>query len=132
MPTTGLRTLPLALSALLLTLVLAACSDDDTSGPADAEETTDPVVAQAEALAECTTAAGLDGEVTETSDGVPAVDLTTVDQTIIVHLLPDVEEAEGYENAAGLDQEVVDNAVVIGGAISAENRTIIVDCLQSG
>ncbi len=73
---------------------------------------------------------GLPGQLTRTGDGVRAVDLTTSDQTIVLHVHESEEDAEAYDGDT-LDFEVVGNVVVLGGAISPENRTIIDGCVES-
>lgn len=118
-----------AVAALLvLTAGLAGCGDDeDSDGGSSAA---DPVETQAAAILECTTEASLPGELTRTSEGVRAIDLTTSDQTIILHVHDSEDDAAAYDGDT-LDFEVVGNVVVLGGAISDENRAIIDDCLDS-
>ena len=120
------------LPALLLALALTGCGDDDepTSGD-DASEapSTDARADQAQAILDCTTAQDLPGTIGQIEDGIPAIDLTTETETIVVHLLPSVEDAAGYENEV-FDQEIVDNAAILGGAISPEHRDTIVQCIE--
>ncbi len=121
------RTLP----ALLLALALTGCGDDEEPASPDSVPSVDNAVAeQADALLACATDEGLPGSIGMAEGGVLAVDLTTEDQTIVVHLLAAAAEAAGYESSAGLEQEQVENALILGGAISPENRAIIKQCLQ--
>lgn len=137
-PTHRHRSLPLLLATLVATLAMAACGDDDSStddtSAAAGESTTattstDPATV-AEQLAECTTAAGLEGNVVDGEEASAAgVDLTTENATIVVQVFPSPEEAAAYESASGLDQEQVDAIVILGGAIPAKARATIGNCL---
>ncbi len=112
-------------------LVLATgCGDDQGSDGDSGAPAEDPVETQAQAILDCTTEDGLPGQLTRTGDGVRAVDLTTEDQTIVLHVHGSEEDAEAYDDDL-LDFEVVGNVVVLGGAISPENRTIIDGCIES-
>ena len=113
--------------AALLVMVTGCGDDADSDGDSGSEP--DPVETQAQAILDCTTEDGLPGELTRTGDGVRAVDLTTEDQTIVLHVHESEEDAEAYDGDT-LDFEVVGNVVVLGGAISPENRTIIDDCIS--
>lgn len=124
-----MRTLP-ALAALLA-LLLAGCGDDEPGSGGSAPERDDPRMEQAEAILACTDAEGLPGSIGLIEGGVPAVDLTTETETIVVHVLESEEAASGYQNAGDFDQEVVDNTAILGGAISPEHRTLIVECIES-
>ncbi len=110
-----------------LLVMVTGCGDDADSDD-DSGSEPDPVETQAQAILDCTTEDGLPGELTRTGDGVRAVDLTTEDQTIVLHVHESEEDAEAYDGDT-LDFEVVGNVVVLGGAISPENRTIIDDCI---
>lgn len=119
------------LPALLLALALTGCGDDEEPATADSVPTVAEAVAdRANALLACTTEEGLTGTIGMAEGGVLAVDLTTEDQTIVVHLLASEAAAAAHQNSADLDQEQVGNAVILGGAISPENRAIIKQCLQ--
>ena len=131
-----------ATSALVLTsATLFACGgDSDDSGDTSATSTPtvtddaggaiDPALA-AQSLADCTTQAGLDGKVTDTTTpNAAAVDMTTEDTTIIVQVFATAEEAGAYKNQADLDQEVVDNYVIVGGTISRDQHEIIANCIS--
>lgn len=118
------------LAAVAALLVLAAgCGDDGSDSEGGSGSEPDPVETQAQAILDCTTAAGLPGQLTRTSDGVRAVDLTTSDQTIVLHVHESEADAQAYDGDT-LDFEVVGNVVVLGGAISDENRMIIDDCIE--
>jgi hypothetical protein len=119
----------MAIAGLLATLT--ACGEDEDSGsePAPVEES--GPAALAEEIAACTEEAGLTPSITETSSGVVAIDLTTETETILVHILDSEEEAAGYENGAGLDQEQIGQAVLIGGAIKPANREAIRSCIEN-
>ncbi|MEZ0581075.1 hypothetical protein [Nocardioides sp. MH1] len=131
-----LRRLPPLAACCALALALTACGDDEPadagSGPTSTT-TADPgesVAAQAQAILDCTTAQGLPGQLTEAAGGVTAVDLTTSDETIVVHVLESAEEAQAHQSSSSLAAEVVGNTVVLGGAISAEHHSVIVGCIQ--
>jgi hypothetical protein len=117
----------LATTAALLVLA-TGCGDDGSDSDGGSTEP-DPVESQAQAILDCTTEAGLPGQLTRTGDGVRAVDLTTSDQTIVLHVHESTDDAEAYDGDT-LDFVVVGNVVVLGGAISDENRTIIDDCIE--
>jgi hypothetical protein len=121
------------LPALLLALALSGCGDDDepTSSGSDesSESTADPRMEQAEAILDCTTGQDLPGTIGVIDGGIPAIDLTTEYETILVHVLESVEVAAGYENDV-LDQELVENTAILGGAISPEHRATIVQCIE--
>lgn len=122
------RTLP---TALLLALTLTGCGDDEPESSGDSEPATaDPRMAQAEAILACTDEQGLPGTIGLIEGGIPAIDLTTETETIVVHVLESEEEAAGYQNSGDFDQEQVSNTVVLGGAISPEHRQVIVDCVE--
>jgi hypothetical protein len=122
------RTLP----ALLLALALTGCGDDEDPKDSDSSKTTqDPRAAQAEALLECTTEKGLPGTIGQIEGGIPAIDLTTENETIVVHLLESEAKAASYQNQGDFDQEQADNAVILGGAISPEHRAVIVECIEA-
>jgi hypothetical protein len=123
-----MRTLP---AALLLALVLTGCGDDEPETGGDRESADDGRSAQADAILECTTEQDLPGTIGQIEGGIPAIDLTTENETIVVHLLTSEEEAAGYQNSGDFDQEQVDNAVILGGAISPEHRASIVDCIEA-
>jgi hypothetical protein len=127
-------TITRAAAALLLALLLTGCGDDDGGDePSEAVSSATAegpdLTSQAETVLACTTERGLPGEIAESDEGFPALDLTTEHETIVVQLLPSVEEAAAYQNPADLEQEQVDNAVIVGGAISPEHHTAIVECL---
>ncbi len=117
------------LAAVAALMVLATGCGDDGSDSDDGSSEPDPVETQAQAILDCTTEAGLPGQLTRTGDGVRAVDLTTSDQTIVLHVHESEEDAEAYDGDT-LDFEVVGNVVVLGGAISDENRTTIDTCIE--
>jgi len=124
-----MRTLP----ALLLALALAGCGEDEEpKDSASAAPETNDLMVQAEAVLECTTAQDLPGSVTETSDGITAIDLTTENETIVVYVLESEEDAASYQNPADLDQEQLGNWLIVGGAISPEHRAVIVECIEGG
>jgi hypothetical protein len=130
--TTSTRTAAAA-ALLVLALGVTGCGDDESdggsgSGGSGGSGEDDPVETQAEAILACADGQGLPGQLTRTSDGVRAVDLTTSDQTIVLHVHASEEDAEAYDGDT-LDFAVVDNVVVLGGAISPENRAIIDDCI---
>jgi hypothetical protein len=121
------------LPALLLALALTGCGGDEESKDSDPPSPTqDALAAQAEAILECTTARELPGSIGLAKGGVPAIDLTTENETIVVHLLETDEDAAAYQSAADLDQQQVGNAVILGGAITPEHRTTIVECIEGG
>lgn len=123
----------------LSSIALLACggdSDDTSTAPstdataASGGEGLDPELA-AQSLADCTTAAGLEGTVTSGSDpnAVP-VDMTTETATIVVQVFATDEEASSYKSESGLDQEVVANYVILGGAIPKKEHEIITRCID--
>ena len=118
------------LPALVLALVLTGCGDDEPEEGGSAPDTSDPRMEQAEAILDCTTGQDLPGTIGMIEGGIPAVDLTTETETIVVHVLESEEEAAGYQNSGDFDQEQVANTVVLGGAISPEHRQVIVDCIE--
>ncbi len=133
------RGIAAALALLLTSATLVACggdSDDTSSAPATDDtaasggEGLDPELA-AQSLADCTTAAGLEGTVTSGTDpnAVP-VDMTTETATIVVQVFATDEEASSYKSESGLDQEVIDNYVILGGAIPKQEHEIITGCIE--
>ena len=90
----------------------------------------DAVADQANALLACTTEEGLPGTIGMAEGGVLAVDLTTRTRRSSCTCWPPRRRRPAHENSADLDQEQVGNAVILGGAISPENRAIIKQCLQ--
>jgi hypothetical protein len=121
------RTLP----ALLLALALTACGDDEEPDVPDAGDAPNAdLVARADAVLACTTEQGLPGSIGIVEDGVPAIDLTTETETIVVQLFATEAAAAAFQNAADLDQEQIETAVILGGAISPEHRAVIVECLE--
>ena len=122
------------LPALVLALLLTGCGDDepDSKDSPDPEPTQDELTSQAEAILECTDGKGLPGSVEQVAEGFPGIDLTTENETIVVYVLPSSEDAATFENPADLDQEQFDNVLLVGGAISPEHRTAIVDCIEAG
>lgn len=140
------RPRPFVIALALLAMVgcaatLAACGGDSDSTGETATAVTDTTAtdggdaidpeAAAQSLADCTTQAGLDGSVTDTTQpGAVAVDLTTENATILVHVYATADEAESAENSSGLDQEVVGNYVILGGAIPKQEHDIITGCIQ--
>ncbi|HET9420263.1 MAG TPA: hypothetical protein VFO49_03930 [Nocardioides sp.] len=119
------------LPAVVLALVLAGCGDDEPESGDSAPETSDPRMAQAEEILACTEEQDLPGSIGLIDGGVPAIDLTTETETIVVHVLESEAEAADYETSSGLEQEAVGNAVILGGAITPEHRQVIVDCIES-
>jgi len=128
--------LRLTLPALLLALALTGCGDDEPedgsdNGNSSAPPTTSAQMEQAEAILACATGQGLPGSIGIVEDGIPAVDLTTENETIAVYLLASEEEASTYQNPGDFDQEQLENTVILGGAISPEHRAIIGQCIES-
>ena len=119
------------LPAVVLALVLAGCGDDDPESGDSAPDTSDPQMEQAEGILACTEEQGLPGEIGLIDGGVPAIDLTTETETIVVHVLESETEAADYQTSSGLEQEAVGNAVILGGAITPEHRQVIVDCIEA-
>ena len=118
------------LPALLLAFALTACGDDEPAAEPDpANVPAAGPSAQANALLACTTEQDLPGTIGIVADGVPAVDLSTDEETIVVQLFASEAAAADFQNAADLEQEQIETAVIIGGAISSAHRTVIVDCL---
>ena len=139
------RSRPSALALALLaifgcSMLLAACGgDSDSTGETattatdtastDSGDALDPEAA-AQSLADCTTQAGLEGSVSDTTQpGAVAVDLTTENATILVHVYASEDEAESADSSSGLDQEVVGNYVILGGAIPKKDHDIITGCI---
>ncbi len=119
------------LPALLLALTLTACGDDEEPDAPDADTAPNAdLVARADAVLACTTEQGLPGSIGIVEDGVPAIDLTTESETIVVQLFASEAAAAAFQNAADLDQEQVGTAVILGGAISPEHRAVIVECIE--
>jgi hypothetical protein len=132
-----------ALLAALFLFVLAGCGDGDetssssTDATADATastsapDTSDPVEV-ADATAACLTGEGLEPSVVEGElEGAAGIDLTTRNRTIVVQVFASEEEAADYESASGLDQEVVGQAVILGGLVPPDTRQAIVGCLPA-
>ena len=115
-----------ALLVCLLVLALSACGDDDPEASDPTQE--NPQAAQASAILECTTEQGLPGTIGQIEGGIPAIDLTTEEETIVVHVLGSEAEAESYE--ASLDHVPVANAAVLGGAITPEHQEVIRSCIE--
>jgi hypothetical protein len=126
-------------AAALLLFLLAGCGDGDetSSSPTDASASTSApdtsdAVAVADATAACLTDAGLEPSVVEGElQGAAGIDLTTRNRTIVVQVFPSEEEAADYESASGLDQEVVGQAVILGGLVPPDTRQAIIDCLPA-
>lgn len=121
----GMR-LTSVLPALLLVLALSGCGDDEPEAADPPKES--PEAAQASAILDCTTEQGLSGSIGQIEGGIPAIDLSTEDETIVVHVLGSEAEAESYE--ASLDHTPVANTAVLGGAISAEHQELIRGCIE--
>ena len=120
------------LPALLLALTLTACGDDEEVAEPDAITAPDAdLVAEAGALLTCTKEQGLTGSIGIVENGVPAVDLSTESETIVVQLFDTEAAAAAFQNGADLAQEQIGTAVILGGAISAEHRAVIVECLEA-
>jgi hypothetical protein len=121
------------LPAVLLALVLTGCGDDEEEpkDSASAPPETDALMEQAGTVLECTTAQDLPGSIGVVEGGISAIDLTTEYETIIVYVLESEEAAAAYQNPADLDQEQLGNWLIVGGAISPEHRTVIVDCIEA-
>ncbi len=122
------RTLPALL--LALALALAGCGDDEPEDSDSGSPSDDPRMEQAEDILTCTDQQGLPGSIGLIEGGIPAIDLSTEDETILVHVLESEEAAADYETSSDFEQEVVGNAVVLGGAISQDHRVIIVNCID--
>jgi len=118
------------LPALLLALALTGCGDDDEPAEKSEAPQVSAVDEQADAILACTTENDLPGSVGKIEGGIPAIDLTTETETIVVHVLESVEAAEGYELSGTLDHEIVANTAVLGGAITPEHRATIVQCIE--
>lgn len=121
-----------ALAGALLVLALAGCGDDEEPEGFGTAPELDARTTQAQTILECTADKGLPGSIGMIEGGIPAIDLTTETETIVVHLLTSEEEAADYQSSGDLDQEQVDNAVILGGAISQEHRATIVECIEAG
>jgi hypothetical protein len=119
------------LPAVVLALVLTGCGDDDPESGDSAPETSDPRMEQAEEILACTEEQDLPGEIGLIDGGIPAIDLTTETETIVVHVLESETEADDYETSSGLEREAVGNAVILGGAITPVHRQVIVDCIEA-
>jgi hypothetical protein len=119
------------LPAVVLALVLTGCGDDEPESGDPAPESGDPLMEQAEEILACTEGQDLPGSIGVIDGGVPAIDLTTETETILVHVLESETEAADYETSSGLEQEAVGNAVILGGAITPEHRQVIVDCIEA-
>lgn len=128
--------------AITCAALLAACggggSDDsgDTSTPSTPVPASDVAAIDpqeaAQALATCALGAGLEGSVVDGEvSGAAGVDLTTKHSTIIVEVFSSPDAAGGYESGSGLDQELISNAVILGGAIPEKSHDIIVGCLPA-
>ena len=119
------------LPALVVVLALSGCGDDgDDSSSEDSTPRTSPQADQAAAILECTTEQGLPGAIGQIEGGIPAVDLTTEEETIVVHVLGSDAEAADYQGASSLEHEAVANAVILGGAITPEHREVIKQCIE--
>jgi hypothetical protein len=86
---------------------------------------------KAEEIASCAEEAGFDPTISSgTEPGATAVDLTTRTATIVVQVFESEDDAAAYESAAGLDQEQVGSAVILGGAIPPQEREQIKACIS--
>ena len=121
--------LRLALPALLLVLAASGCGDDD-SDSGDPRSERDSPTSQADAILECATDAGLPGTTTRIEGGITAIDLSTDDETILLHVLDSEEDAATYDTGLGMEHEPVDNVVIIGGAIDDDHRATVHTCIE--
>ncbi len=111
---------------LAAALIAAGCGDDggEEGGSGQAE--------RAEEIATCAEAAGFDPTIDDdVESGGTAVDLTTEDATIVVHVFDSAGDAQGYAEEASLDAEVLGSAVILGGAIPPAERDTIAGCIET-
>jgi hypothetical protein len=106
--------------------LMAGCGGDDggSSNGVNEEDDVDRIEA-------CAQAAGFDPTIDEdVESGGIAIDLTTNDATIVVHVFDSEGDAEAYSEEAPLDAEVVGSAVILGGAIPTSDRDTIAGCIE--
>lgn len=118
------------LPALVLALVLSGCGDDDDSGDDTKKPQENPKAAQAADILDCATENDLPGSLGQIQGGVIAIDLSTDDETILLHVLDSDAEAADYDTGLQLDQEPVANVVIIGGAIDDDHRATVRSCIE--
>jgi hypothetical protein len=118
----------IALSLAAASLVLATgCGDDDSEGEGGSTETD-----RVEQIAACAEAAGFDPTIDDgVESGAIAIDLTTEDATIVVHVFDSEADAAAYIPKSSLDAEQVGSALILGGAIPPAQRDTIAGCIEA-
>jgi hypothetical protein len=116
------------LPVLVVVLALSGCGDDDPDSSDAPKES--PQADQAAAILDCATEHDLPGTIGQIEGGIIAIDLSTDDETILIHVLGSEAAAADYKSGLDLDQQQVANAVIIGGAISQAHRSVTEQCIE--